>query len=233
MRGVSKNALAALDSDEVVETADLRPVQIAQLQHVSGDLMDAISKVFAGTDLPKDQGMISEVLTARRAVTEAWGKARANFIEIGRALNALDAKLRTKGERAALKRGFDKIFPLSEPIAFQFRAVAKLIDSGRLSMEQCPSSYSAAYQIALLKPEEFEEARRRGLISQNTTRAAVIAFRKSRSRLDITVNIEGLMAERRRIQEARRRMLEELVRMRRRSAEIARLLEGESEGSGT
>ena len=107
-----------------------------------------------------------------------------------------------------------------------------MIDSGRLPVDACPGSYSAAYQIALLRPEEFEEAQRLGLISRNTTRAAVIAFRKERElNPPMTVSIEGLMAERRRIQETRRRMLEELVRMRRRSAEIARLLEAESSGS--
>ncbi len=231
MKGVSRNALLALKADMDL-TADQRPAQIARLQHVSGEVLDTIVKVFAGTELPQDQELITEVLTARRAVAEAWDKARENFIEIGRALNHLHDKLRTPGERAALKRGFDKLFPLSEPIAFQFRAVARMIDTGRLSLDACPGSYSAAYQISLLSPEEFEEAQRRGLISKTTTRAAVIAFRKERSRSSMTVSFEGLLAEKRRLQEARRRMLEELVRMRRRSGEIARLLEDERKSNG-
>jgi hypothetical protein len=177
--------------------------------------------------------LVTEVLQARRAVTEAWEKARGNFIEIGRALNRLYDRLRTPEERAALKRGFDKLFPLSEPIAFQFRAVARMIDTGRLPIEVCPGSYSAAYQLSLLPPEDFEEAKRRGLIGRNTTRAAVIAFRKERATRPMTLNIEGLFAERRRIQEARRRMLQELLRMRRRSTEIARILDGAPEGGGS
>jgi hypothetical protein len=228
LKGVSRNALRALEADEV-ETADLRPAQIARLQHVSGEVLDTIQEVFAGTSLPEDQGRVGEVLQARRAVNEAWDKARANFVEIGRALNALDARLVSKEERAALRRGFDRLFPLSESIAYQFRAVAKLIDSGRLPLDECPGSYSAAYQIALLKPEEFDEARRRGLIGQGTTRAAIIAFRKGRCLAPtMTVNIEALLAEQRRLQETERRLLDELDRVRGRAVEIARLLdEGE------
>ena len=82
MKGVSRNTLRALDAD-AVETADLRPAQIARLQHVSGEVLDTIQEVFAGTSLPEDQGRVAEVLQARRAVTEAWDKARANFVEIG------------------------------------------------------------------------------------------------------------------------------------------------------
>ena len=104
MKGVSRNALRALEADGV-ETADLRPAQIARLQHVSGEVLDTIQEVFAGTSLPEDQGRVGEVLQARRAVNEAWDKARANFVEIGRALNALDARLVSKEERAALRRG--------------------------------------------------------------------------------------------------------------------------------
>jgi hypothetical protein len=232
MKGLSRRAATALDTDEI-ESADVRPAQIARLQQVSGEVIDAIGEVFAGTDLPSDQGLVTEVLQARRAVTEAWERARGNFIEIGRALNRLYDRLRAPEERAALKRGFDKLFPLSEPIAFQFRAVARMIDTGRLPIEVCPGSYSAAYQLSLLPPEDFEEAKRRGMIGRNTTRAAVIAFRKERATRPMTLNIEGLLAERRRIQEARRRMLQELLRMRRRSTEIARILDGAPEGGGS
>ena len=77
-----------------------------------------------------------------------------------------------------------------------------------------------------MKPDEFEEARRRGLIGQGTTRAAVIAFRKGRGLAPtMTVNIEALMAEQRRLQETERRLLDELDRVRGRAAEIARLLD--------
>jgi hypothetical protein len=166
------------------------------------------------------------VLDARRAVGQAWGKIGQSAVEIGRALNSLDAKLHTREERLKLKGGFEKLFPFSDPIASQFRRVAEAVDVGRFTVADLPSSYSAAYQLALLANEELDEARRRGLIAPHTTRAAIIAFRKERASTKLVqVDVKALLAERRRLKEQRRRLLQQLLAIRRRDREICELLD--------
>jgi hypothetical protein len=225
MKGVSLAKLHSLTSDEDQPTADTRPAEIDKLLHVSGDLMDTINEVFAGTDVLADQAAVTAILETRREVETAWGRAKTAFIEVGRSLNRLDVRLPTREGRAALKAGFERLFPLSEPVASQFRRVAEMIDSGRVPVEACPGSYSAAYQLALLEPRELEAARSKGLVSANTSRSALIAFRKERSISVPQVDISGLLAEQRRLRATRRRLLEELLRTRKRFAEIARLLQ--------
>jgi hypothetical protein len=132
--------------------------------------------------------------------------------------------LRTKEERAALKAGFSRLFPVSEPIASQFRRVAAMIDSGRVPIDACPASYSAAYQLALLPPDGLAAAKEHGLIAPNTSRATLIAFRRSLTMQKPTVDFAALMAEQRRILATRRRLLEELIQLRRRSKEISETL---------
>ena len=167
---VSLNKLRNLTTDEQ-PTADARPAQVDRLLHVSDDVMDTIQEVFAGTELLTDPAKLNAVLETRREVGAAWERAKSSFIEIGRALNRLDVHLRTKEERTALKAGFERLFPLSEPIASQFRKVAEMIDSGRVSADACPGSYSAAYQLALLEPKELETAQSRGLVAPTTSRS--------------------------------------------------------------
>ncbi len=224
---LSLNRLRTLTTDEQ-PAADTRPAQVEKLLHVSTDLMETIQQVFAGTDLLNDQARLTAVLETRREVEAAWGRAKASFIEIGRALNRLDGQMRAREERAALKAGFERLFPLSEPIASQFRKVADMIDSGRVSAEACPGSYSAAYQLALLDPHELETAQLQGLVAPTTSRSALIAFRREQQTGTGTkVDVPALLGELRRLRAARRRMLEELVGIRRRAGEIVRLLKDE------
>ncbi|MCQ4158692.1 hypothetical protein NON00_01960 [Roseomonas sp. GC11] len=226
MKGISLKRVRNLPAEDVT-VADLRPQQIDQLTQIPGELLDTIQDVFAGTDFTSRPEHVRALLDARREVVSAWGSARQAFLEIGRALNALDRTLLTREEREALQTGFGRIFPFSAPVASQFRRVAEMIDSGRVALEQCPGSYSAAYQLALMPPEQIAIARQRGLISQSTTRAQLMALRKELSRAaPSTVDLGALLAERRRLQEARLRGLEELRRIRTRLREINRVLEG-------
>lgn len=225
-RGVSRKALDAIDigSDPSI-VADKRPVEIDEMMVVPGELLDTIKDVFSGTRVPENESLVGAVLEARRAVRQAWGRAGQATVEIGRALNSLDAMLRRREERAQLKAGFERIFPFSEPIASQFRRVAEAVDSGRFSAADLPGSYSAAYQLALLANDELDEARRRGLVAPHTTRAAVLAFRRERAATSIGhLDVKMLLAERRRLREQRRSMLIQLLEIRRRDRELSELL---------
>jgi hypothetical protein len=227
-KGISLKRLHDIEADDL-PTADSRPAELQALTTVTVEVMDAMSEVFAGTSLMKDEAKVRAVLDARRAVGSAWDRAARSFVEIGRALNALDAQLRSREEKARLKDGFEKLFPFSEPVASQFRRVAEMVDSGRVPETALPGSYSAAYQVALLQPEELEAARQQGLIAPNTSRAAVIAFRRARQIQSPQVDLNALAAERRRIRETRKRLLRELLSLRSRSREIDQLLEPASE----
>lgn len=220
MKGISLKRVRAIAATEL-GVADRRPAQIDQITHVSPELVDTINEVFAGTGFTERPDKVRALLEARREVYAAWGSAKQAFVEIGRALNALDRSLVSKAERDALSEGFSRIFPFSAPVASQFRKVAEMVDSGRVPLDQCPGSYSAAYQLALMPPEQVAVAQQRGLVNQSATRAQLIALRKELSRsAPSTVNLGALMAERRRLQEARRRAIQELQRMRARIREI-------------
>lgn len=226
-RGISRRALDALDfSGEAPITADRRPEELDRMLVVSGEVLDTIKDVFVGTRVADDEALVGAVLETRRAVRQAWGRAGQVAVEIGRALNSLDAKLHRKEERAQLKAGFGRIFPFSDPIASQFRRVAEAVDGGRFSISDLPGSYSAAYQLALLATDELDEARRRGLVAPHTTRAAILAFRRERAvKRPDQLDIKALFTERRRLRDQRRELLKQLLAIRRRDREIGQLLD--------
>lgn len=228
---LSRKALDALDTDILSDEsasliADTRPAQMERMMTVTEHELEAVREVFTGTKVIEDPSFIRSVLDTTRTVTNAWERAGRSFLEIGRALLALDRLLHTREERARLKAGFEKLFPFSDPIASQFRRVAEMVDAGRVPERLLPGSYSAAYQIALLEPDELQEAQRRGLISPRTSRSAVIAFRRERSRTSKDeVDLRALQAERNQLFERRRKMLDELVNMQKRLREIGQLLD--------
>lgn len=231
--GLSRNALKVLDVDTAEHGApvpDRRAKDIAELTTVDEDALRAIAEVFAGTALPADPRKVRSLLKLRGEVTEAWAHARNAFVQIGRALNALDTEL-TRDERDRLRLGFQQLFPFSETVASQFRQIALAVDEGRLPLEVLPGSYGTAYQLALLKPAELTEARLRGLLRADVTRNAVIQFR--REVLAVTrhkppgLDRNRLLAELRRIEADRQRLVGELSVLRDRRRRIRAILSGE------
>ncbi|MGI4809175.1 MAG: hypothetical protein ACRYF2_13830 [Janthinobacterium lividum] len=226
-RGVSRKALEALDfSDDATPGLDRRPADLDRMLVVPGEVLDTIREVFAGSRVPDDEVLVGAILEARQSIRQAWGRAGQVAVEIGRSLNSLDAKFHGNDERLQLKNGFEKIFPFSDPIACQFRRVAEAVDSGRFAASDLPGSYSAAYQLALLAKDELAEAKLRGLVAPHTTRAAILAFRKERaSKRPGQFDIKSLLAERRRLRDQRRNLLQQLLIIRRRDRQIGELLE--------
>ena len=226
---LSKRALETLTSDQA-PPQDKRPAELARLTTVSGDVMDALQEVFAGTALLSDHKRVEALLTTRAEIHSAWGAAAKSFVMVGRRLLELDEQLASPEERAALKAGCERLFPFSEPVGSKLRAVARAVDSGVLSLETCPASYSVAYEITLLKSPLLEEARRRGLITPRVTRAALIAFRKAHeAKPKMQIDVPALMAEQRRIRIRLSRLDEERRGLETRQAEIARILEAAGE----
>ena len=236
MSAVSRRRLREIAADDALPATalpDPRAEEINRLVTVSGDVLDTLRKVFQGTDLVEDPTKVRALLQARGQVAEAWGNARAAYLECGRALLAVDGVLEPV-EREALKRGFSQLFPFSETVASQFRQIARAVDSGRIPLDVCPGSYSTAYQLALLTPGQLEMARTRGLLRADVSRHAVLAFRREvrgfahapREAIDIP----KLRAELRRLDVEVRHGLETLLALRRRRREIRHVLaENDSE----
>ncbi|MBO1360260.1 hypothetical protein J2D73_10725 [Acetobacter sacchari] len=222
-RGVSLRKLHDIEADDLA-VSDVRPTELDALTAVPEDVLHIISDVFSGTNVAADASKVKAILDAQRAVKVAWERAARSFLEIGRALNSLDARLISREEKLSLKAGFDKLFPFSEPVASQFRRVAAAVDTGRLDESSLPGSYSAAYQLSLLEPDQLDTARKRGLVAPNASRSAIIAFRKSVDKSTTGVDFSGLMAEARRLKATRRRMLIELLAIRKREREISAIL---------
>ncbi len=223
---LSQRRFAALDSDEQ-QPVDTRPAALDRLITVPGDVMDALSDVFAGTGLLDDQARVAKVLEARREVEASWTRAAKSFIEAGKALLRLDEALTSPAEKAALKTGCERLFPFSDPIASQLRAVARAVEAGLLTPDTCPASYSVAYQLCVMEEGEFAEAKRRGLVSPSSTRAAIIAFRREHAqvvRASTQIDEAGLRAESQRIDTRIARLREEIKALEARRAEIAQVL---------
>jgi hypothetical protein len=206
---------------------DPRQEDIERLVKVDGDVLDTVREVFHGTALVDDPAKVLALLQARGQVAEAWGNAKAAYLECGRALLAVDGAL-DDAERDALRRGFSRLFPFSETVASQFRQIARAVDSGRIPLEACPGSYSTAYQLALLTPAQLEIARARGLLRSDVSRHLVLAFRREiravPSQVRESIDLPKLRAELRRIDAEVRRGLEALVALRRRRREIRAVL---------
>ena len=223
MSGFSRRALRTIGAAEALSERDLpdqRAQYIATLTEVSADLMATLDEVFAGTDLLKDQRKVELLLSARRGVTDAWGKTRDAFLAIGRALNEVDQAL-TKAERDRLRAGFSRLFPFSDTVAAQFRVIARAVDSGAIPKDSLPGSYSTAYQMALLTPEQRAVAGQRGLLRPDVGRYVLIEFRKE---VRAQTRTGVLRFELDNLIKRRRRTLAQLQTMDKRIAELEALL---------
>ncbi|MFC3126209.1 hypothetical protein ACFOD4_14165 [Pseudoroseomonas globiformis] len=230
-KGVSRRGLDSLNIDDL-PTADTRPQQLERLTTISGEDLDTLTDVFAGTSVLEDPGKVSAILQARRQVSSAWTRASESYLEIGRALNELDRRLAGKHERSRLKAGFSKLFPFSDPIASQFRRVAAMVDDGRIEKAALPGSYSAAYQLALLEADELEDAKKAGLVTPSTTRSLIIKFRKKREHSVSVAGMSSLKAELKRNLDQQDRLRQELDRLRLRAAEIRQLVDDQKARRG-
>jgi hypothetical protein len=110
-------------------------------------------------------------------ISKLWQHARVSFILIGRYLN--EAKIHLPhGEFESMVQ---RELPFSKSQAFQFRAVAAMIDGGRLQDHEVPSSPSIAYELSKYEPFELEDARKRGLLISTVSRAQLRNWRRDRS----------------------------------------------------
>jgi hypothetical protein len=148
-----------------------------------------------------------------REISALWQRAQSTFLKIGQYLNLAKQRL-PHGEFNAM---IERDLPFSPRTAFQIRAAATAVASGRLPLEQLPPNYTTIYYLSTLPDAALEQARQSGLLRPDVRRSEVVAFKK-RLQLDGETDGEPDAAE------ARARRLAELRRQRQAiDAEIARL----------
>ncbi|TLU70719.1 hypothetical protein [Lichenicoccus roseus] len=216
-----------LASDEDMGLIDVRSNDLAQQIVVDPAVLEALREIFAGTEVIEDQVKIKRILDVRAEIQRNWSDARDAFLNIGRALLSLESTL-SKSEFQRLRSSNDRLFPFSDATATQFRQIARAVDSGRIPYEACPGSYGTAYQITLLDDDQLTIARDRGLLRSDVTRREISLLRSetkgsvfSTGRLDKS----QLQDERRRLNKREQQLLSELDTLRRRVAELERLLD--------
>ena len=151
-----------------------------------------------------------------REISALWTRAQTTFLRIGQYLNLAKERL-PHGEFNTM---IERDLPFSPRTAFQMRAAATAIASGRLPVEQLPPNYTTIYYLSTLPDTALEQARQTGLLRPDVRRSEVVAFKK---RLQLTIDGEPDPAE------VRARRLAELRRQREAiDAEIAQL-EGEAD----
>jgi hypothetical protein len=117
----------------------------------------------------------------RLEIGKLWDHARQSFLLIGRYLN--DAKDRLPhGEFQGL---IERELPFGRGQAFQFRAIATMVDTGKVIEDELPSSASIAYELSKLAPVELENARQHGLLKSNVTRTQIRNWRREKSLQDL------------------------------------------------
>jgi hypothetical protein len=151
-----------------------------------------------------------------REISTLWQRAQSTFLKIGQYLNLAKQRL-PHGEFNTM---IERDLPFSPRTAFQIRAAATAVASGRLPLEQLPPNYTTIYYLSTLPDAALEQARQSGLLRPDVRRSEVVAFKK-RLQLDAETDGEPDAAE------ARARRLAELRRQREAiDAEIARLEAG-------
>lgn len=146
-----------------------------------------------------------------REIASLWQRAQATFLTIGKYLAAAKERL-PYGEFNAM---IERDLPFGPTTAFQIRAAAEAVESGRLPMAHLPSNYSTLYVLSTLPPDALEKAKKCGLLRPDLRRAEVVAFKR---KLVTTMDevLDPVEAKARRLAELRQQ--QEAI-----AAEIARL----------
>jgi hypothetical protein len=212
---MSRRALKLSEVDDEDVSPDRRSDELRRFGIEEPGSLETLREVFAGTTLVDDHEKVQFILELRGEIRRHWASARDSFLAIGRALAVAEERL-TKSEHDRLRAGTEHLFPFGDAVASQLRKVARAVDAKRIPEEDCPGSYSTAYQIAVLKPAELELAMKRGLVRQDVTRKEIVAFRTEIKHTRARVNWKATETERDRLVARAQSLEAELADVRRR-----------------
>ena len=131
-----------------------------------------------GREALRDRQKVEDLLRARAEVKAGWRSARESFLTVGRALLAADVLLTTE-EQNVLAGSSTRFFGFDNSVASKLRRVAQAVDGGRIPEDQCPVTYSVAYQLARLDRSELDQAAHEGLVRPDVTRVEIQRFERT------------------------------------------------------
>jgi hypothetical protein len=148
--------------------------------------MDAVRT--AVERLPTRQAYVEEL-------TRLWREAQDRFVAIGEYLTHAKETL-PHGE-------YEKMvvsdLPFGRAVAHTLRTIALAVREGRLAKPELPRSYTTAYFLATLKPDQLAMAREQGLVRHDVPRSIIEAFRRDLRRLPVNDAYLELSRERSRL----------------------------------
>jgi hypothetical protein len=207
-------------SDETMSVPTPRPIRIADYRAVElqtsvaerQQIKEVVTQALSG--VVSDPVMITKILDGVIEINRNYKGIRDSAIQVGRRLR----KLRSEhvGGFEVLFNCPEKIMPFSHSTASKMMKLAEVVDSGILSVERLPLSYSAAYEIANIAevPGMIADIERAGLLSPDTTRSRVLNWKRQRDMVSADPEKDAkwqmLLSERRsllkRLLELRRKM---------------------------
>jgi hypothetical protein len=195
------------------------------LDKVRAEQLDRDPAVIAPRARVRAEGIINAVVPQNdiegytREITRLWAEARDKFMAIGEYLMHAKRTL-VHGEYELMIRSR---LPFNTSAAHKMRAVAEAVHEGRVPRALLPHSYATAYELTLLREDEFQVAESRGLIRPDVYLREIQALR---AELRAPFGPQKLAA----LARERERLAREVERIRARMAEIDVELRG---GEGT
>jgi hypothetical protein len=231
-----KASPAVLPNSSKEVSADPRKIrEAAALAVVDGDAAEFlpadIDPRFSRYGTRDQQALVNEIC-------RLWQRTQEQFLEIGQSLIAAREMIETATDKSLMPRErrvyaeaewskFLAKLPFTQPIATQLERVARALDSGKLLPAELPSTYSAAYQLTTLSPDELDLARQQSdIVGPSATRARIVEFKRRlrETRVDggipilvrrkkLVIAIERLRVEQERLHTERERLCAELQRI--------------------
>jgi hypothetical protein len=108
-----------------------------------------------------------------REIQQLWGEAAESFLLIGRWLNKAKESL-DHGDYLTM---VERDLPFSASRAYQLRAVAAMVDVGRVAEEDLPRASATAYIFTVMDPATLLLAKKDGVLRADVQRKEVLAWR--------------------------------------------------------
>ncbi len=203
------SAIARTYSRKAIQKATASPI------HVPNDRAEILSNTLV--EFNSEHGYIQEI-------SKLWKESQDRFLTIGRYLLRAKMQFPKRFEQEVVAR-----LPFNRSVAHQLRCVAEAVHNNRLTEDEMPRSYSAAYRLTILTEAEMGKAKEEGLVQPETSRSTIDTFIKTirHENLDVHAQIRLLDDKRARIERQISRMQEELNEIEEQiRTSKARLIEG-------
>lgn len=165
------------ERETALMAADVRSSAQNELIEIDENLLKTLNEVFGDTELMNDKKRLQTIVTQRKIIYRNFVRAGHASLAMGNALLDMEASL-TIGERERLKQSAEKILPFGDTVASMLKSVARFVKTGKVSENDLPASYSAAYVLTNMTDPELDAAKEEGLVRPEVGRRKLLNFRK-------------------------------------------------------